>query len=417
MSPKGIANSLLFRIIVAIILGIALSFFVPEWFGRIFATFNGLFSNFLGFFIPVLIFALVTPAIAGMGRGAGKWLGITVAVSYGSTIVAGLIAYGLSLAIYPALLKGHEISTSISDVNEGALQPYFEVEMPAPLEVMSALLLAFCIGVGMTAVKSEHLFKVAHELENVIIKVIWGFVVPLLPVFIFGMFLSLGMNGNLPTVLSAFAKVLVLAVVMTMVYLLLQYLVAGAISHRNPFSALKNMAPAYFTALGTSSSAATIPVTLRCALKNGISRPVAGFIIPLCAAIHLSGSMIKLTFYAFAIVYMTGMDVSFGHALGFLLLLAIMMVAAPGVPGGAVMVAVGLLQSNMGFDDGMVALMIAAYIAIDSVGTAANVTGDGAIALALDKFARKHVAELKDPEEIKEIEETEKFEVEEIVDK
>ncbi|MGP5558276.1 dicarboxylate/amino acid:cation symporter [Corynebacterium flavescens] len=417
MSPKGIANSLLFRIIVAIILGIAFSFFVPEWFGRIFATFNGLFSNFLGFFIPVLIFALVTPAIAGMGRGAGKWLGITVAVSYGSTIVAGLIAYGLSLAIYPALLKGHEISTSISDVDEGALQPYFEVEMPAPLEVMSALLLAFCIGVGMTAVKSENLFKVAHELENVVIKVIWGFVVPLLPVFIFGMFLSLGMNGNLPTVLSAFAKVLVLAVVMTMVYLLLQYLVAGAISHRNPFSALKNMAPAYFTALGTSSSAATIPVTLRCALKNGISRPVACFIIPLCAAIHLSGSMIKLTFYAFAIVYMTGMDVSFGHALGFLLLLAIMMVAAPGVPGGAVMVAVGLLQSNMGFDDGMVALMIAAYIAIDSVGTAANVTGDGAIALALDKFARKHVAELKDPEEIKEIEETEKFEVEEIVDK
>lgn len=417
MSPKGIANSLLFRIIVAIILGIVFSFFVPEWFGRIFATFNGLFSNFLGFFIPVLIFALVTPAIAGMGRGAGKWLGITVAVSYGSTIVAGLIAYGLSLAIYPTLLKGQEISTSISDVDEGALKPFFSVEMPAPFEVMSGLLLAFCIGVGMTAVKSANLFKVAHELENVVIKVIWGFVVPLLPVFIFGMFLSLGMNGNLPTVLSAFAKVLVLAVVMTLVYLLLQYFVAGAVAGRNPFSALKNMAPAYFTALGTSSSAATIPVTLRCALKNGISKPVAGFVIPLCATIHLSGSMMKLTLYAFAIIYMTGMDISIGHAIGFLLLLAIMMVAAPGVPGGAVMVAVGLLQSNLGFDEGMVALMIAAYIAIDSVGTAANVTGDGAIALALDKYARKHVAELKNPLELEELEETEKFEVEEIVDK
>ncbi|WP_312715760.1 dicarboxylate/amino acid:cation symporter [Corynebacterium flavescens] len=417
MSPKGIANSLLFRIIVAIILGIAFSFFVPEWFGRIFATFNGLFSNFLGFFIPVLIFALVTPAIAGMGRGAGKWLGITVAISYGSTIVSGLIAYGLALAIYPILLKGQEINTNVHDVDEGALQPFFQVEMPAPFEVMSGLLLAFCIGVGMTAVKSANLFKVAHELEKVVIKVIWGFVVPLLPVFIFGMFLSLGMNGNLAVVLSAFAKVLVLAVVMTLVYLLLQYLVAGAVAGRNPFTALKNMAPAYFTALGTSSSAATIPVTLRCALKNGISKPVAGFVIPLCATIHLSGSMMKLTLYAFAIIYMTGMDISTGHAIGFLLLLAIMMVAAPGVPGGAVMVAVGLLQSNLGFDEGMVALMIAAYIAIDSVGTAANVTGDGAIALAMDKYARKHVAELKNPEDLKEIEETEDFEVEEIVDK
>lgn len=398
MTPKGIANSLLFRIIVAILLGIVFSFFVPDWFGRVFATFNGLFSNFLNFFIPVLIFALVTPAIAGLGRGAGKWLGITTAISYGSTIVAGLIAYGLSLAIYPILLKGQELNTNVSDLDEGALQPYFEVEMPAPFEVMSGLLLAFCIGVGMTVVKSDNLFKVTKELENVVIKVIWGFVIPLLPIFIFGMFLSLGMNGNLPTVLSAFAKVLVLAVIMTLVYLLLQYVVAGAITHRNPFTALKNMAPAYFTALGTSSSAATIPVSLKATLKNGVSKPVAGLVIPLCATIHLSGSIMKLTLYTFAIVYMTGMGVSTAHAIGFLLLLAIMMVAAPGVPGGAVMVAVGLLQSNMGFDDGMVALMIAAYIAIDSVGTAANVTGDGAIALVVDKYARKNAEDLEEIE-------------------
>ncbi|ART20279.1 sodium:proton antiporter [Corynebacterium striatum] len=391
MNLKGITNSLLFKIIVAIILGIIASSFFPEWAGRLFATFNGLFSNFLGFFIPVLIFALVAPAIAGLGRGAGKWLGITAGIAYGSTIISGLIAYGLSIALYPILLAGQSINTNVSDIEEGALAPYFTVEMPAPFEVMSALLLSFCIGVAMTTVTSDNLYAVTKELENVVVKVIWGFVIPLLPIYIFGMFLSLGMNGNLGDVLVAFAKVLILAVVMTIVYLVFQYIIAGIISGKNPFTALKNMAPAYFTALGTSSSAATIPVTLDSSLKNGISRPVAGFVIPLCATIHLSGSMMKLTLYAFAIVTMTDMDVSFGKAMSFIFLLGIMMIAAPGVPGGAVMVAVGLLQANMGFDDSLVALMIAAYIAIDSVGTAANVTGDGAIAMIVDRFAREKI--------------------------
>lgn len=391
MNLKSITNSLLFKIIVAIILGIIASSFFPEWAGRLFATFNGLFSNFLGFFIPVLIFALVAPAIAGLGRGAGKWLGITAGIAYGSTIISGLIAYGLSIALYPTLLAGQSINTNVSDIEEGALAPYFTVEMPAPFEVMSALLLSFCVGVAMTSVKSDNLYAITKEFENVVVKVIWGFVIPLLPIYIFGMFLSLGMNGNLGDVLVAFAKVLILAVVMTIVYLVFQYTLAGIISGKNPFTALKNMAPAYFTALGTSSSAATIPVTLDSSLKNGISKPVAGFVIPLCATIHLSGSMMKLTLYAFAIVTMTDMDVSFGKAMSFIFLLGIMMIAAPGVPGGAVMVAVGLLQANMGFDESLVALMIAAYIAIDSVGTAANVTGDGAIAMIVDRFAREKI--------------------------
>ena len=252
---------------------------------------------------------------------------------------------------------------------------------------MTALLLSFCIGVAMTTVKSDTLYAVTKELESVVVKVIWGFVVPILPFYIFGMFLGLGMNGNLGSVLSAFAKVLILAVVMTLVYLVLQYIIAGAITGKNPFKALRNMVPAYFTALGTSSSAATIPVSMESTLKNGISKPVASFVIPLCATIHLSGSMIKLTLYAFAIVYMANLDISTSTGLGFIFLLGIMMIAAPGVPGGAVMVAAGLLADMMGFDDGMVALMIAAYIAIDSVGTAANVTGDGAIAMIVDKFA------------------------------
>lgn len=392
-SSGGWSSSLLVRIIIAIVLGIVVSFFAPDWLGRIFATFNGLFGNFLNFFIPVLIFALIAPAIAGLGRGAGKWLGITAAIAYGSTIVAGLFAYGTAQAVFPTLLAGQSINTNVSAIEDGALQPYFEVDMPAPFPVMTALLLSFCIGVAMTMVKSESLYNITKELEAVVIKVIWGFVIPLLPVYIFGMFLSLGMNGNLMDVIGAFAKVLILAVVMTLIYLFVQYLIAGAIAGRNPISALATMAPAYFTALGTSSSAATIPVTYEAALKNNISKPVAGFVIPLCATIHLSGSMIKLTLYAFAIIFLTGMDVSFGLALGFLFMLGITMVAAPGVPGGAVMVATGLLAEMMGFDDAMVALMIAAYIAIDSVGTAANVTGDGAIAMIVDRFARDKISD------------------------
>lgn len=388
MKLNKLGGSLLFRIAVAIVLGVLTSFVAPVWLGRIFATFNGLFGNFLNFFIPVLIFALVAPAIAGLGRGAGKWLGITVSIAWGSTIIAGLLAYAVAHFSYPGLLGDQVLNTNVADIDEGALDPYFTVDMAPPFEVMTALLLSFCLGVAMTQVKSDNLYQVTKELEGVVTKVIWGFIIPLLPIYIFGMFLDLGMNGNLTGVLVAFAKVLLLAVVMTILYLILQYVVAGAVAGRNPFTSLKTMMPAYFTALGTSSSAAAIPVTLESAKKNGISGPVAGFVVPLCSVIHLSGSMIKLTLYAFAIIHLTGMDVSFGKAMGFMFMLTIMMIAAPGVPGGAVMVAAGLLSDMMGFDDSMVALMIAAYIAIDSVGTAANVTGDGAIALVVNRFNR-----------------------------
>lgn len=398
MNIKGLLSSLLVRIIIAIILGIVCSLFFPEWLARVFSTFNGLFGNFLNFFVPVLIFALITPAIAGIGRGAGKWLAITMALAYGSTVLAGAIAYGVARGLYPAMLGVRDVDGA-ADISEGSLTPYFNIEMPPPFEVMTALLLAFCLGVAMTVVKSDTMYRVSRELESVIMKVIEKFVIPLLPFFIFGMFLDLGMNGNLADVLVSFGKVIVTAIVLTLVYLVLQFVVAGMITKRNPFTALKNMLPAYFTALGTSSSAATIPITLKAALNNKVSSNVAGFVIPLGATIHLSGSMIKIALFAFAIVYMTGLEVSVGLAFGFILMLGITMIAAPGVPGGAIMAAVGLLGSMLGFDESMVALMIAAYIAIDSFGTAANVTGDGAIAMIIDRFAKDSIGRREDQED------------------
>ncbi|MET3944724.1 dicarboxylate/amino acid:cation symporter [Corynebacterium mucifaciens] len=380
-------RSLLFWVVVAIILGYICSLFFPDWLARVFVTFNGLFSNFLGFFVPVLIFALIAPAIAGLGRGAGKWLGITAGVAYGSTIISGLIAWGTASALYPTLLAGKSLVTDVADPEAGGLTPYFSVEMPPPLEVMSALLLAFVVGLSMTAVKSDNLYKVLEELNAMVLKVVTTFVIPLLPIYIFGTFLNLGMNENFGDTMAAMGVVLVLSIVMTLVIVLLQYLLAGAVAGVNPFTALKNMLPAYFTALGTSSSAATIPVTYESTLKNKVEEEVAGFVVPLCATIHLSGSMMKITLYALSIVYMASLDISGGQIIGFILLLGIMMIAAPGVPGGAIMAAVGLLQSNLGFDESMVSLMIASYIVVDSFGTAANVTGDGAIALIVNKLA------------------------------
>ena len=380
-------RSLLFWVVVAIILGYVCSLFFPDWLARVCVTFNGLFSNFLGFFVPVLIFALIAPAIAGLGRGAGKWLGVTAGVAYGSTIISGLIAWGTASALYPTLLAGKSLVTDVADPEAGGLTPYFSVEMPPPLEVMSALLLAFVVGLSMTAVKSDNLYNVLEELNAMVLKVVTTFVIPLLPVYIFGTFLNLGMNENFGDTMSAMGVVLVLSIVMTLVIVLLQYLLAGAVAGVNPFTALKNMLPAYFTALGTSSSAATIPVTYESTLKNKVEEEVAGFVVPLCATIHLSGSMMKITLYALSIVYMANLDITGGQIIGFILLLGIMMIAAPGVPGGAIMAAVGLLQSNLGFDESMVSLMIASYIVVDSFGTAANVTGDGAIALIVNKLA------------------------------
>ncbi len=386
MTFKKLAGSLLFRIIVAIILGIACSFFFPDGLARVFVTFNGLFGNFLDLFIPVLIFALITPAIAGIGRSAGRWLGITAGIAYASTIISGLVAFGVATLTYGWLL-GNDSYDTLVDIDEGALEPFFDIEMPAPFEIMTALILAFCIGLAMTAVKSDVLYTASRELESIVMKVVKTFIIPLLPIFIFGVFLSMGMNGHLVDVISAFMKVLLLATVMTILFILAQYLFAGAVTGRNPFKALWTMMPAYATALGTSSSAATIPVTLESAKKNGVPDNVAGFVVPLCATIHLAGSVMKISLFALAVIHIFDLDIGTMQFIGSLLLLGIMMIAAPGVPGGAIMAAAGVLGDQLGFTADHIAIMIAAYIAIDSFGTAANVTGDGAIAMIVAKIS------------------------------
>lgn len=382
-------SSLLTRILLAIVLGALCGLFFPEPLARVFTTFNGLFSNFLGFLVPVLILALVAPAIADLGRGAGKWLLITAVVAYASTILAGLLAFGTAMSLFPTLLAGESESGGLIDPSELSLTPFFAVEMPPPFEIMTALLLAFGIGVGITVVKGRVLHKGLEELRDIVMLIVLRIVIPLLPIYVFGSFLGLTMNGQIGVVITSFLKVVIVAFLLTVVMLIVQYTAAGLIARKNPFVLLKNMLPAYFTALGTASSAATIPVTLAATRRNGVSEEVAGFTVPLCATIHLAGSTVKIVLFSLAVMMLVGQQIEPVAYIGFILMLGITMVAAPGVPGGAIMAAVGILQSLLGFDETMISIMIATYVAIDSVGTATNVTGDGAIAVAIDRFYRK----------------------------
>lgn len=389
MSRK-IKIGLLAKIVIAIVLGIVCGLFFPEWLQRIFATFNGLFSNFLGFFVPLLILGLIVPGIANVGKSAGKLLGITLALAYTFTLFSGFFTWGVCETFYPEMLKNATLSTV--ENSGGNFVPYFTVEMPPIMGVMSALIAAFVIGIGLTAVGGDSLKKVFNDFYEIIIMTITRVVIPLLPLYIFGIFMSMSASDQITCVLGVFLKLIVVIFAMTAVLLMVQFGIAGLIARKNPLKMLKNMMTAYFTALGTQSSAATIPVTLKQTIKNGVDESIAGFVIPLCATIHLSGSAMKITACALAISMITGLEIPMETMVGFIFMLGITMVAAPGVPGGAIMAAIGVLQSILGFDDTAVALMIALYIAMDSFGTATNVTGDGAIAVIIDKIKHKFVS-------------------------
>lgn len=384
---KKLKIGLLGKILIAIAMGVGIGLVAPAWMVRLFLTFNGIFSQFLGFAIPLIIVGLVAPAISDIGKTAGKMLLITVAIAYGSTIFAGLVSYLTGAALFPGMIQSGASLQEVASATE--LAPYFTVTIPPLMNVMTALILAFTLGLGLAALDGQTLKNALHDFEQVIIKTIKSAIIPLLPLYIFGIFLNMTHVGQVFSILTVFIKIIGIIFIIHIGILLLQFTIAGGFARKNPFRLLWNMMPAYFTALGTQSSAATIPVTLEQAKKNGVSEDTAGFTIPLCATIHMAGSILKITACALALMIMQGMPYDFGMFFGFICMLGITMVAAPGVPGGAIMASLGLLQSMLGFDQEAQALMIALYIAMDSFGTACNVTGDGAIAIIVDKITGK----------------------------
>lgn len=380
---------LLPRVIIAILLGIALGYFLPAPAVRVFLTFNSIFSQFLGFMIPLIIIGLVTPAIAGIGKGAGKMLLATVVIAYVDTVIAGSLSYGTGSWLFPSMIAS--TGGSMPHIDKATeLAPYFTINIPAMVDVMSGLVFSFIVGLGIAYGGLRTLENVFNEFKHIIEKVIEKAIIPLLPYYIFGVFLNMTHNGQARQVLLVFSQIIIVILVLHVLILIYEFCIAGALTKQNPFRLLWNMLPAYLTALGTSSSAATIPVTLAQTEKAGVRKEVAGFVIPLCATIHLSGSAMKITACALTICLLTGLPHDMGLFIYFILMLSIIMVAAPGVPGGAIMAALAPLASILGFNDEAQALMIALYIAMDSFGTACNVTGDGAIAIAIDKLFKKN---------------------------
>ena len=371
------------RIIIAMVLGSLLGGVLPLKVVRTFVTFNGLFSQLLGFIIPLLILGLVAPAIADIGKKAGKLLLATVALAYTATIISGFASYCTAITTFPALITP-SAATQVAAGNEATA--YFTIDIEPIMGVMPALVLAFMLGLGMAQMNGGVLHGAFNDFREIIYRTIGRLIIPLLPLFIFGIALNMAYSGQAAAIIATFIKIIGIIFLLHIAVLLLQYGVAGLITRRNPLGLLFRMLPAYITALGTQSSAATIPVTLRQTISNGVNPNLAGFAVPLCATIPLSGSTLKIVACACALMMMQGTPVEFGHMAGFILMLGVVMVAAPGVPGGAIMAALGVLQSMLGFGEQEQALMIALYITMDNFGTACNVTGDGALALILNKF-------------------------------
>ncbi|MEA4960308.1 dicarboxylate/amino acid:cation symporter [Lutispora sp.] len=378
---------LLPRLIIAIAIGILIGSIAPKWVIQVLATFNGIFGNFLGFAIPLIIIGFVAPGIGDLGAGAGKLLAITAGIAYVSTIISGMAAYFTSSAVLPMFLKPGSLVVNAANPEEALVPGFFSVDMPPIFGVMTALLIAFTIGLGLSVIKGDTIKKFMSEFQQIIEKLISNIIIPLLPVHILGIFANMTHAGQVATIMSVFAKVFAMIIILHIVILIFQYVIGGTLAGGNPIRLLKNMLPAYFTAIGTQSSAATIPVTLEQAKKNGIQDGIADFVIPLCATIHLSGSTITLVSCAMAVMMLNGIPINLVNMFPFILMLGITMVAAPGVPGGAVMAALGLLESMLGFNSTLLALMIALYLAQDSFGTACNVTGDGAIALMVNRIS------------------------------
>ena len=313
-------------------------------------------------------------------------LGVTVAIAYAMTFGSGMLAYFTAELTFPSLIG--ETTAAPETISGMAPKPFFTLAIEPLMTVTSSLVLAFVLGFGCAVLSSsaEKLKEVINDFRNVINLIIGRIIVPLLPLYIFGIFLSMTMEGAVAPVLMTFVKIIAVIFALHVAVLVIQYLIAAMFSGYNPFKALWTMLPAYMTALGTQSSAATIPVTLERTIKMGVSRDVAGFVIPLCATIHMSGSTLKIVSCAVALMIVRDLPFDAMMFAGFIAMLGVTIVAAPGVPGGAIMASLGLLSGMLGFSEADNALMIALYIAMDSFGTACNITGDGAIAQIVDRF-------------------------------
>lgn len=394
------------RLLIGIALGILIGQFMPEDIVRFFVTLSSLFSEFLKFVVPLMILGFVVSGIADLTQGAGKLLGITTGISYFSTLVAGGLAYSVACVFFPSFIYSSSL-TSITSPESTHLVPYFTISIPPLLDVTSAIVFAFIMGLCISSMRGKEIgntcYNLFSEFSEIITKVLNRAIVPLLPIFILGTFAEMTYIGETFELVSVLWKVFLIVIILHLLYVSFMFIVAGVVGKKNPLKLIKNQIPGYLAALGTQSSAAAIPVNIGCAKENGVTREIREFVVPLCATIHLCGSMITITSCVTAVLMMFGMNYDLTVILKFILTLGIAMVAAPGAPGGAVMSALPFFPLvGISSEGALASLLIALYITQDSFGTAANVSGDNAIAVIVDTIYNKFIRK-KDEEQIEEI--------------
>ncbi|MDR2445012.1 MAG: dicarboxylate/amino acid:cation symporter [Spirochaetaceae bacterium] len=381
------------KLIIGLVLGIMLGLWAPAPFNRVVVTASTLFSVFLKFVIPFLIVAFVTMGIADLSQGAGKLLLLTAGMAYISSLVWGTLAFTVSDTIFPRFVSEMAVH-SVSDPESGMLKPFFTILLPPVIDVTSAVVLAFILGLCLSSMKGETavLYSTFRDFSRVISKVLKTAVIPLLPLYICGTFINMTVSGQTFMILSVLWKVFLTVIILHFTCLLVMYFVAGAVSKKNPFTLMRNQIPGYISAMGTQSSAATIPVNLRCAESDGVSPEIRNFVIPLCANIHMAGSMITITCCVTAVLLIYGMPSNLGVIVPFIMTLGIAMVASPGTPGGSIMTALPFLPIvGIASDSTTASLLIALYITQDSFGTACNVSGDNSISVIVDTIYRKFI--------------------------
>ena len=396
---KNVKIGLVPKLIIAIILGTLIGRYAPLWFCRTVVTASNIFGTFLKFVIPLMILAFVTMGIADLSQGAGKLLLITVAISYASTLLGGTTSFIVSRSLFPSFMNAEALE-KIAATAENSVASFFSLNIPPVLDTLSAVVLAFMLGLCLSAMKGKSigmsLYNTMKDFSGIVDTVLNKAIVPLLPLFICGTFVDMTRSGKTFTILGILWKVFLTVIIMHLLFILFQFLVAGAISGKNPYVLLKNQIPGYTTALGTQSSAATIPVNLKCAEADGVCEEIRNFVVPLCANIHMCGSMITITACATAVCLMNQLPISLNTVIPFIMTLGVAMVASPGAPGGSIMTALPFLYMIFGKEAGdpngpICAIMVALYITQDSFGTACNVSGDNAIGIIIDKIYNKWI--------------------------
>lgn len=385
---KKLVSSLPFKLLLGVIVGILIGQIAGEHFMNFVVTVKYILNQVIIFCVPLIIIGFIAPSITRLGNNASRMLGIAVSIAYISSIGAALFAMTAGYIMIPYL--------SISTSNDGLKELpgiVFQLDIPQIMPVMSALVFSLLLGLAATWTKAGVITQVLEEFQEIVLSIVTKVVIPLLPVFIAFTFCALSYEGTITKQLPVFLKVVLIVMAGHYIWLTLLYVIGGVYSRKNPFDVVRNYGPAYITAVGTMSSAATLAVALKCAKKSQptLRNDMVDFGIPLFANIHLCGSVLTEVFFVMTVsMILYGSTPSLGSMLLFCALLGIFAIGAPGVPGGTVMASLGLITGVLGFDEMGTALMLTIFALQDSFGTACNVTGDGALTLILTGYAEKH---------------------------